>query len=142
MPRPRRGFNPKRRLADPASMPENEREQWARDCSYNVSPYHKRNPRDFGLTPPASPRPGKTLCDAAGAVTQDRARSLLASGFLKGTVSEQRRNDWPKNVWAVSESRQVFEAQLENERQGVYHGYPLQHDDDFREAILKAWDRR
>jgi len=97
---------------------------------------------DYGLEPPASPRPGKTLCDAAGQVAQAESEQLLREGFAKGMVSVQRRNGWPQNVWAVSAAGVAFEAQLENHDQGIYHGYPLQFDDDLRVKILEEWNRR
>jgi hypothetical protein len=41
-------------------------------CTYEGVPYHKRNPGDFGLTPPAAPRPDKTLCDEANVTAGGR----------------------------------------------------------------------
>src|SRR4051794_5366607 len=97
-------------------------------AEYGGNPEHKRSPADFGLTPPVSPRPGKTLCDGAGQVAKADAERLLRAGLKKDMLSEQRRSGWPKNVWAVHEG-QAFEAQLENSDQGVYHGYPMPIDD-------------
>ena len=110
-------------------------------ADYGGNPEHKRLAGDFGLTWPVNPRPAKTLCDAAGPMAKADAERLLRAGFTKGMFSEQRRGEWPKNVWAVDED-QAFEAQLENSEQGVYHGYPMPIDDDFRITILREWARR
>jgi len=67
----RRGvFNPKRSIRECAAADE---------CSllmdlvtYDGNPEHKRNPGDFGLTPPSSPRPDKTLCDGVASYRADR----------------------------------------------------------------------
>jgi len=93
------------------------------------NPEHKKNPGDYGLSPPATPRPGKTLCDAAGPISKAEAERLLRSEIGKGMLSHCEHDQWPKNVWAVSQSGGVFEAQLENAGQGVYHGYPMPADD-------------
>lgn len=138
----RSGFNPKRRIASPGAMTEQQRADLARGSRYTGNPVHKRNPGDYNLTPPVSPRPGKTLCDAGGQVLKDESKRLLDEGFTKGMVSERHRNGWPQNVWAVSAAGDVFEAQLENKDQGIYHGYPLQFDDDFRAIVLEEWKRR
>ena len=57
----RNRFNPKRRIceaADPSDL-----EGIAGRVRDVGNPEHKRNPGDFGLTPPAQPRADKTLCD-------------------------------------------------------------------------------
>ena len=140
--RPRSGFNPKRRIASDDAVTEEQRVDLAGRCQYSGSPVHKRNPRDYGLPGPTSPRPGKTLCDAAGQFLKADSERLLREGFTKGMVSVQQWNGWPQNVWAVSAAGEAFEAQLENREQGIYHGYPLQFDDDFRVKILEEWNRR
>lgn len=114
---------------------------WAQTAAYGGNPEHKKRPGDYGLNPPASPRPGKTLCDADRPLLKAEAECLLREGFRKGMISEQVRNDWPQNVWAVSEG-QVYEAQLENSDQGAYHGYPMQSDDDFRTLVMEEWSKR
>ena len=111
-------------------------------CRYTGSPLHKYNPGDYNLTPPSSPRPGKTLCDGDRPILKEEAKSLLKEGFLKGMVSDRWSGEWPEIVWAVSGDREVFEAQLENRGQGHYHGYPLQANDGFRATVLKEWDQR
>ena len=98
---------------------------------------------DFGLTPPSSPRAGKTLCDSADTpISKSEALELLRSGILRGMVSERVVRGWPQNVWAVSATGEPFEAQLENPEQGRYHGYPMPLDDDFRAIVLTEWRRR
>ncbi len=34
-----------------------------------------------------------------------------------------------------------LEAQLENPSNGTYHGYPLEENDDFREAVITKWNK-
>jgi hypothetical protein len=98
--RPRRSYNPKRALAE---MPaEEELIALAQRVYYGGNPEHKRNPGDFGLTPPSSPRPDKTLCDLAGITSKSQALSALRSGVLKGLISK-KRGDFPQNIWSVSE---------------------------------------
>jgi hypothetical protein len=135
----RSGFNPKRKIS-PAG-PLEESADLAKRASYSGNPEHKRFPGDYGLTPPASPRPGKTLCDAEGPFLKHLAQELLRSGLEKGMVSEQRRGEWPQNIWSVA-SEAPFEAQLENEATGSYHGYPMPQEDDFRDVVLEEWARR
>jgi hypothetical protein len=119
-----------------------ERAGLAARVIYGGNPEHKRSPGDYGLTPPASPRPGKTLCDGDRVILKSEAVGLLQAGLRKGTTSAASPEGWPQNVWAVSDSNQVFEAQLENATQGTYHGYPMPEDDDFREIVLKEWKAR
>lgn len=87
--KPRRNrYNTKRRLdsaqADDKSL--------ASRVSYGGNPEHKRNPGDFGLTPPAAHcRADKSLCDGTGILTRAAALNLLRAGIRQGLVSEQRR---------------------------------------------------
>lgn len=93
---------------------------------YGGNPEHKRNPGDFGLTPPLQPRPDKTLCDEVKIFSRREATGLLKEGVKKGLISEQHtQNGYPQNIWAVTEEGWPLEAQLENARQGTYHGYPM-----------------
>jgi hypothetical protein len=136
----RKGYNPKRKFVSVESLAMVDCAGLARDAKYGGNSEHKLSPGDYGLMPPARPRPGKTLCD--GAVTRAEAERLLKSGLTKGMISKQQRSGWPQNVWAVSDQSEVFEAQLENSEQGIYHGYPMPIDDDFRRAILAEWAQR
>ncbi len=138
----RSSFSPKRKIAALEITPEEVRARLARRSRYTGSPLHKRNPGDYCLTPPSSPRPRKTLCDGDRPILKEEAQNLLKEGFFKGMMSERWSGEWPEMVWAVSGNREVFEAQLENRDQGHYHGYPLQVNDDFRTTVLKEWDQR
>ena len=133
----RKTFNPKRRMA--TALVQTELDHLAQSVRYGGNSEHKRNPGDFGLTPPASPRPHKTLCDDAGIFDRALASSLLQEGIRRGLVSERRDNGYPHNVWAVSERGVPLEAQLENPGNGTYHGYPIPEEDPFRERVLAKW---
>jgi hypothetical protein len=137
-----KGYNPKRRIALSDSVPRHRLSELARMASYGGNPEHKRSPGDYGLTPPASPRPGKTLCDAQGQFLKDEAEALLRAGLRKGMMSPSPARSWPQNVWALSEAGEAFEAQLENPTLGVYHGYPMPLSDDFRAAVQAEWNKR
>ena len=106
---------------------------------YGGNPEHKRDPGDFNLTPPAAPRPAKSLCDDASVFTRAEALGLLQEGLRRGLVSVQERNGWPQNVWAVAENGVPLEAQLENSERGIYHGYPLPANDPLHGVVLKRW---
>ena len=133
-------FNPKRRINDnPVKV---DLELIVGHVNYGGNPEHKRNPGDFGLTPPASPRPDKTLCDGAYVSKRAVALSLLKDGIQRGLVSKKVRNGYPQNVWAVSDKGIPVEAQLENSNNGTYHGYPMPVDDPFREIVLSKWNSK
>jgi len=135
---PRRSFNPKRRVCSPDKL-ESRRDVIASlgRPEYRGNPAHKRNPGDFGLTPPSSPRLGKTLCDSVGVFTREEAQRLLTAGLDRGLFSNQERNGWPQYVWAVTPDNQPVEAQLEGN--GAYHGYPMPENDPFRDEVLTRW---
>jgi hypothetical protein len=136
--RPRRSYNPKRELA--TEKPEqSELIAMAEKVSYSGNPEHKRNPGDFGLTPPSAPRPDKTLCDLAGIRSKSEALSLLRGGVLKGFISVQKRGTFPQNIWSVTSDEIPLEGQLDNQEAGTYHGYPMPEADPFRDVILRAW---
>lgn len=129
--------NPKRKLHP--SPRELNLAALASNASYGGNPQHKRNPGDFGLSPPSDPRQEKTLCDASLVLSRSEALRLLREGIGRGLVSQQLRSGWPQNVWAVTPQGLALEAMLENESTGAYHGYPMLEADPLREAILKAW---
>jgi len=133
----RRTANPKHRFAD--SPPNQELDRLARTVHYGGNPEHKRNPGDFGLVPPASPRADKTLCDGAKVLQRKNALKLLKDGIRRGLVSEQFRNGFPQNVWAVTKDGVPLESQLENRETGAYHGYPMREDDAFRDKVIDKW---
>ncbi len=112
----------------------------ARRVSYGGNPEHKRNPGDYGLSPPAvHSRPDKSLCDDVGIFSRGVALRLLRAGIRKGLISVQERDGWPQNIWAVTTDGVPLEAELENAGQGSYHGYPMPHDDPLRVQVLKQW---
>ena len=135
-------FNPKRQILASERWSAELGRRIADDAGYGGNPEHKTRPGDYDLTPPCNPRPGKTLCDAERIFSREEALILLRQGFERGLVSVQTRNRWPQNVWAVSESGMAFEAQLENQAAGTYHGYPMPEDDDFRSKVIEEWRRR
>ncbi len=111
-------------------------------ASYEGSPAHKRNAQDFGLTPPAAPRPDATLCDDAGPIDRTRAVALLDAAIENGLVSEATTGqDTPKHLWVVHEGR-VFEAAYGGSRPGAYHGYPVRIADPLHAVVLAAWNAR
>jgi hypothetical protein len=140
----RRGnlFNPKRKVVPLDQWKAEEGRRMAEAARYGGNPEHKRRPGDYGLTPPSAPRLSKTLCDAGRDFLRAEAGALLRQGFERGMISAERRNDWPQNVWAVSEDGEAFEAQLENQMTGTYHGYPMPDQDPLRSVILEEWRNR
>jgi hypothetical protein len=138
--RPR--FNPKRRIRPPLQSAQEIAlfERLAAKVSYRGSNLHKRNPGDFGLSQPPSPRLNKTLCENAGNFNKATALALLRAGLRCGMVSIRQVGEWPQTIWSVTPNGYPMEAQRESD--GVYHGYPLKDDDDFRVEVLKEWKRR
>lgn len=103
-------FNPKRRLQPIARTTAQRRslDALARRVRYDGNPEHKRNPGDFGLTPPSSPRPGKTLCDDANVHSRSEAVALLQAGLRRGLISARPgmtgrrtygRSQQPESLW-------------------------------------------
>ena len=135
--RDRTSYNPKRRIND--NKPVEELTQLASKVSYGGNPEHKRNPGNFGLTPPAIPRPDKTLCDTVGIFKRMEATRLLRKGVRKGLISIRENNGFPQNIWSISKEGYPLEAQLENQDQGIYHGYPMPENDPFRLLVLEKW---
>lgn len=135
----RNTFNPKRRFAK--CLPSNKvLAALAENVRYGGNPAHKRNPGDFGLTPSASPRDDKSLCDTANIFKRAEALALLKQGVLRGMISAwDGANGFPKNVWSMTDDGLPLEAQLENAVNGTYHGYPLEANDDFRESVIARW---
>ena len=115
------------------------RDKLIAEVRYGGNPEHKRNPRDFGLNPPSRPRPDKTLCEDVAVNTKAQALELLREGVKKGLVSRQMRGAYPQNIWSVTDEGEPLEAQLDNEEQGSYHGYPMPQSDPFRDQVLQLW---
>jgi hypothetical protein len=113
-----------------------------KNARYEGIAYHKRSPGDFGLMPPAAPRPSKTLCDEAGVFRRGVAGALLSRAIEVGLVSEgEGASGFPKELWVVSEDGQVFEAMYGGSVLGSYHGYPIRRSDPFFDEITSAWER-
>jgi hypothetical protein len=135
----RRAFNRKRKLisAPDALVRGGELRALADQVRYGGNPEHKRNPGDFGLTPPSLPRSGKSFCDDAGIFTRAEALALLKQGLCRGLISQRMNGQWPQNIWAVTENGIPLEA--EYELPGVYHGYPMPETDVFRRNVIRRW---
>jgi hypothetical protein len=138
--RQRRGFNRKRRICGAEDLPQDLR-QLADRVAYGGNPEHKRNPGDFGLTPPSRPRPDKSLCDGVGIFERKEDLRLLRQGIRRGWISAAACGGFPQNVWTVTADGHPLEAQLENADKGAYHGYPLPEDDPMHEVILREWKK-
>jgi hypothetical protein len=136
----RTGFNQKRKFR---AAPLSDQEQRELLClvTYGGNPEHKRNPGDFGLTPPSQPRADKTLCDTAGIFSRKLATELLRRGIERGMLSKRQAGDFPQNIWSVTDAGMPLEAQLENQDLGTYHGYPMPESDPFRSEVLDRWKR-
>jgi hypothetical protein len=133
-------YNPKRGVAAPEASPQRRAvlAQLAREVRYGGNPEHKRNPGDFGLTPPAEPRRGKTLCDDAKIFRRSEALLLLREGLRRGLVDARWTGEgWPKLVWAVDANGTPLEAQREAD--GTYHGYPMPKGDPLRSTVTALW---
>lgn len=135
----RRHANPKRRFADPTPSRDRLNELSGR-VKYVGAPFHKRRPGDFGLEPPAQPRPDKTLCDDAGIRLVAEAQRLLVDGVRRGLVADEDRDGFPKYIWAATEDGIALQAS--HSGQGEYHGYPLAEGDPFSSEVLERWRPR
>lgn len=135
-------FNSKRKICPPEQLAEIDLVSLSGRVTYCGNPVHKKNPGDFGLTPPSGPRPGKSLCDAANIFDKAVASRLLQEGVERGLVSMRFRGDWPQNIWAVTDDGSALEAQLENWETGDYHGYPMPPTDPFVEQVIEQWKAR
>ena len=132
-----------RRMIRGDTLSEPEKVRLRGEARYEGSPYHKRNPGDFGLTPPSQPRPDKTLCDEAGIKNRSEAESLFAQAIERGLVSRsESAAKFPKQIWVVDESGRVFEAMHGGTREGRYHGYPIRRSDPLFGDVSKAWNKK
>ncbi len=134
-------FNPKRRFIQPDAEQLARLRELANSVAYGGNPEHKKNPGDFGLTPPSDPRRGKSLCDTAGIFRRTDALGLLQEGLRRGLVSDRHEHGWPKNIWAVTSHGMALEAQLENPVLGSYHGYPMPASDPLANEVIEKWER-
>lgn len=120
-------------------MPSIDLDVLVKRVSYGGNPEHKKNPGDFGLTPPCQPKADKSLCDEIGIFKKSDAEKLLREGIRRGLISKNERGQFPQNVWAVTQDGIPVEAQLENLETGIYHGYPMPISDSFYNAVLSRW---
>lgn len=132
-------FNPKRKLEPRIGQDLARLADLAKKVRYGGNPEHKRNPGDFDLTPPADPRPGKSLCDGVSVFSRLEALKLLRAGLRGGMVSVRFVGDWPQNIWSVMADGHPLEAQLENSAVGSYHGYPMPESDPFVADVKDRW---
>lgn len=127
-------------MADLSDWPTERLEELAEKLSYSGNPLHKKNPKDYGLTPPcAGGRPGKTLCEVVNISGKNDALELLREGCRRGLIDHNMQDEWPKRIWALHEGK-VLEAQHDSTPPGSYHGYPLQEEDAFREYVVDRWE--
>lgn len=133
----RKRFNPKRAIDE--APEEVDLDRLAERVQYGGNPEHKRNPGDFGLTPPAIPRPDKSLCDEVQITRRTVALHILRRGIQRGLVSVQRVGDLPQNIWSMTDDEVPVEAQLENRTTATYHGYPMPEADPFSESVRARW---
>lgn len=135
-------FNLKRRIRKREECDLQLCSDLAKEVRYGGSSEHKKNPGDFGLTPPSGPRPGKSLCDTVGIFSRHEALEYCRLGLLKGMISERFVGKWPQNIWAVTKEGYPLEAQLENPSTGTYHGYPMPQSDPLAAEIIRLWNER
>ncbi len=135
-------FNSKRRIKKLEQDDLRRCSELADNVRYGGNPEHKKNPGDFGLTPPSDPRPGKSLCDAVGIFSRQVALMHLQSGLRKGLISDRFNGKWPQNIWSVTEDGCPLEAQLENRQTGTYHGYPIPLSDPWGIEIVRQWNMK
>jgi len=133
----KRKHNPKRGIS--ATIAPRSLDLLSGKVIYVGSPFHKRKPGDFGLTPPSQPRPNKTLCDGVQIFKRQLAQELLEKGVRFGLVSVQQRGAFPQNIWAVTPFGIALEGQLDNVERGTYHGYPMVDGDPLAREVLKRW---
>ena len=131
-----------RRKVRGARLTEEEKAALRARAVYEGSPHHKRNPGDFGLTPPAAPRLDKTLCDEAGVFERARAADLFARAIERGIVSEANVDGLPNQMWVFDEHGRVFEAMLGGSQTGCFHGYPIRQNDPLHHTIVAAWEEK
>jgi hypothetical protein len=138
----RAGNDPKRRIAAVDRLTLDQRKELAGRAVYTGSGYHKRFPAvyDFGST--GTPRPTKSVCDGIRVVPKEEAQQLLASGIMKGMISEPPEQGLPTHVWSVDGQGEAYEAKTHLNNRGQYHGYRLEESDPMRDEVLRTWKQR
>lgn len=108
---------------------------------YTGNPKHKKNPGNFGLTPPSDPRPNTSLCDNARIFRKEEAEELLKKAFRLGLIDRRTPpGEWPKAVRIVHDGI-VLQAMYENQP-GYYHGFPLSGNEPLWKEMMQAWKDR
>lgn len=140
----RRKFNSRYRVLDWEEYLDRKAglAKMAQKVVYTGNPKHKKNPGDFGLTPPCDPRPLASLCDSVRIFKKEVAQDLLRKAFLLGLVDARAKpGEWPKMAWMVYEDH-VLQAMYENVP-GQYHGFPLSGVEPICNEVMRLWkDRR
>ena len=137
----RRSIRPSTVLVPRGKFTLDELERLAIGASYRSNLSHKREMFD-GEAGQARLDLDKTLCDGTGTNTQEASEDLLREAFRRGMVSQQVRQRWPQNVWAVDQSGEVYQANLANSATGEYHGFPIRSEGRFLAHIRAAWAER
>ena len=139
----RQGNNPKRRIIPRDALDPEDLGHLAGEARYVGSAHHKSKLADYGFTPPANPRPNKSLCDGRRIVRKGEAEKLFLQGLSRGMVSRYPKNGFPKYVWAVDQDGEVYEAKV-GEDGRRYHGYALSADSerDLCRLVIKEWKAR
>lgn len=138
----RQGNDPKRRIIPRNDVDPGILDRLEREARYTGSPLHKRRPSNYGFQPPASPHPGKSLCDRNRSIRLAEARKLFQEGVRLGMVSEYREdNGLPKYVWAVDSDERAYEAKIGGDGRS-YHGYELYNDEAMQRWVVEEWTKR
>ncbi len=138
----RSGTNPKRRIVNANIISNELKEKLLLKVRYVGSGHHKRIPANYGLER-VNPRPTKSLCDGNRVISLEEATQLIRSGIERGLISEPSEGGMPKYIWSVSaDGGEVFESKTHQNTPWLYHGYPLEPEDEMRKVVLKAWSER
>ena len=141
--RKRQGNQPDRRIAPAGTIATAELEALRERASYVGTANHKLRPGDYGFVPSHNPRPSKSPCDDLRPVLSAEATRLFRSGISKGMVSAFEHGSFPKYVWALDETGEVYEAKTKPEQDGKYHGYRIGDDEkEMRRYVREEWNRR
>lgn len=141
--------NPDRRVAPPGAVDDADVERFLSQLRYEGRATHKLHSGDYRFEPPANPGARKSVCDQKRAVNLAEAQALLKTGIRRGMLSKFTENGVPKDVWAVDEQGEVYEAKCDPlevarnpGRRIGYHGYRLDREDSSWRYITDEWERR
>lgn len=124
---------------DEAQQHSKQLAELKKKACYIGNPEHKKSPNhDFGCIPLAQHKREKTCCDEVNIFNIKIAISLLRKAFDKGLVSHPDQNkEWPRRVWAVTDSGEVVEGRLSGD--GQYHGFPVLNDSPIVQIVKNRW---